>query len=35
MTRIDLSAVAESVRGILSECPTLQLRTAEEVLASR
>ncbi len=30
--QVDLSTVTAAVRGILAECPTLELRTAEEVL---
>ncbi len=33
MSRVDLTAVSEALRNLLSECPRLQVRTAEEVLA--
>jgi len=33
MNHVDLAGVAESVRGILAECPTLEVRSADEVLA--
>ena len=32
MAHVDLAAVTEAFRGILSECPRLELRTAEKVL---
>lgn len=35
MAHVDLAAVAEAVRGILSECPRLEVRSADEVLVGR
>lgn len=35
MSHINLDAVSEAVRNLLTECPRLQVRTAEEVLAGR
>lgn len=32
MAQVDLTTLTEAVRGILAECPRLELRTAEEVL---
>jgi len=35
MASVDLGAVTEAIRGILSECPRLQIRSVEEVLAAQ
>ena len=32
MAQVDVTTVTEAVRGILAECPRLELRTVEEVL---